>query len=170
MSAGQRTSSDHRAPERLVVGSGPNSASGADRTPQSRVESHHRIPPGGAAGRQLVNDAAALCGDPGDALLHLLYFVIPVPAPARDLRQHSERMTRAEGECRIARKALVGNVGVVLDRTSRLNNVDALGLLARCKFGPPYSRVQRRSEVHPGERITRGVVRAVTHDDLIARA
>ena len=74
--------------------------------------------------------------------------------PFRDLADDSERRAGAVGFGGIAGESLVGEVGIVLERAGRLDDVDALAgvLLSFGPFrqlAPPDRRVERAREVDP---------------------
>jgi hypothetical protein len=67
--------------------------------------------------------------------------------PIRDLAEDRQRIPRPVGCREVSREFLVREVGVVLERTRRLDDVDAAAALAPCKLGTPGRGVERRREI-----------------------
>src|ERR1035437_10332766 len=60
--------------------------------------------------------------------------------PVQDLADYSQWLPGAVGPCRVARKPLVREVGVILERAYGFHAVDSAGSLAHRQFGSPGGR------------------------------
>ena len=65
-----------------------------------------------------------------------------VALPADDLGDDSQRLAGAVGPGDVAGELLVGEVGVVLERTGRLDEVDAPAVRAEGQLGAPDGGVE----------------------------
>src|SRR5687768_12546582 len=71
--------------------------------------------------------------------------------PFADLADDSQRLAGAVGAGRVAGEFLVGEVGIVLERPGRLNDVDPLAPFSLGQLAAPDGRVQSGGEVDPGQ-------------------
>src|SRR5690606_40351768 len=81
-----------------------------------------------------VLDRIGLGPQRGDVRAHLLQARGRMPDPAVYLADHAQRVRRAVGAGGIARVALVGEVGVVLDRPGRRSEEHTSALQSREKL------------------------------------
>ena len=86
--------------------------------------------------RSIEDLGPALGFQAGDEHLHLGEALGRVRVPRLDLADHAQRRARAVGLGRVAGEALIREVGVVLERAGRLDEVDALSPLAFASSQP----------------------------------
>ena len=97
-----------------------------------------------------VDDLGPALGvEPREEGLHLGEALGRVRLPRRDLADHAQRGAAAIGFGRVAGKALVGEVRIVLERPGRLDDIDALEAVSLGQLTPPGRRVERAREVDP---------------------
>ena len=116
------------------------------RRPRPKDE-HAAAHPGGGVFVS-VNDVRCAFGiEPGQPILHRLQLLGRVADPMLDLAHHAQRIAGAVGRGNVAREFLVGEIGVVLELTRRLDDVDAPRPLAFRQLRAPGRRLQRRAEI-----------------------
>ncbi|AKM06259.1 hypothetical protein AM2010_170 [Pelagerythrobacter marensis] len=128
---------------------------------------------GGACGVEAVGGSVddfgpALGFHPRKRRLHLRQPLGRMGFPRLDLADDLERLARAVRLGRVAGEALVGEVGVVLERAGRLDDIDALPALALGQFTPPDRRVDRTGKVNPRQ-LSVGVVGGEAGREQVAR-
>ena len=102
--------------------------------------------------RGLVDDLHIAFGfHPREGVLHLLEAFGRMGLPFRDLAHDPERRAGAVGSGGIAGESLVREVGIVLERAGRFDDVDALWSIALGQLAAPDRRVERAGEVDPRE-------------------
>src|SRR6476661_4091785 len=67
--------------------------------------------------------------------------------PMLDLAHHAQRIAGAVGRGNVAREFLVGEVGVVIERTGWLDDVDAAAALSPRELRAPGRGLQRGAEI-----------------------
>jgi hypothetical protein len=94
---------------------------------------------------------------PGERGLHLGEPLGRVGLPVRDLADYAQGLAAAVRLGRVAGKALVGEVGIVLERAGRVDDIDPLAALTFRQLAPPDRRVERAREVNPRQLAVRVV-------------
>src|SRR5690606_26276464 len=114
----------------------------------TREEARVSGPVAGTA-RSVDDLGPALGLHPREGSLHLRQPLGRMRLPLLDLADNAERFARAVGLSRIAGKALVGEVGIVLEGPGRLDDIDTLAPLSLRQLTPPCRRIERAGEVDP---------------------
>jgi len=91
-----------------------------------------------------------------------------VRLPGLDLADDAQRLAAAVGLGRVAGEAFVGEIGIVLERARRLDDVDALAALAPGQLAAPDRRVERAREGDP-RLLAVGVVGGVAGREQVVR-
>jgi len=88
--------------------------------------------------------------------------------PAGHLAHDALGMKRAIGVGRIARELLVGQVGIVLHRPGRCDDIDAARPVAHGKLRAPRRRFKRRRQIDEGGDPARAVIGPEARRDQVA--
>jgi hypothetical protein len=89
----------------------------------------------------LIDRLDALRLQPLEMVLYGLELLGRMPLPFRHLADNPERFVGALGERRIAGKFLARQIGIVLDRASRLDDVDPAAPVPGGQLGAPDRRI-----------------------------
>jgi hypothetical protein len=89
--------------------------------------------------------------------------------PVLDLADDPQRIAGAIGRGHVAWEFLVGEVGVVLKRAGRLDDIDAAAAFAPCQLGTPGRGLQRGAEINMLQ-LAVDEVAAITGLDQVADA
>lgn len=108
--------------------------------------------------RRLVDSLNALRLQSREIVLHLLQPLGGMALPRRDLARDPERLTRTIRLRRIAGELLVRQVGVILNRTGWLHDVDSFPSVAGGHLGTPDRRIQSAGQVDPGRLLPRAEI------------
>src|SRR5262245_18366660 len=92
--------------------------------------------------RSGLDPGSALARQRGQPVPHRLQLVRWVTDPVDQLAHHAQGLATAERLRRVPRILLVRHVGVVLELTGRLYDVDAPAALAGGELGAPHRRVE----------------------------
>jgi hypothetical protein len=90
--------------------------------------------------------------EPLEGLPHGLELLRRVPLPVHDLSRYAQRLRGAVGPGRVTWIPLVGQVGIVLDRSGRFHYVDSADPFPERQFRAPGGGIQGAGQVNEGRR------------------